>query len=41
MMSIGWVIARWRRARPRSLLDNTPLEALLDQLVDTERLHAA
>ncbi|HZV92223.1 MAG TPA: patatin-like phospholipase family protein, partial [Caldimonas sp.] len=22
MMSIGWLIARWRRARPRSLLDN-------------------
>ena len=31
MMSIGWVIARWRRARPRSLLDNRPLEALLEQ----------
>ena len=31
MMSIGWVIARWRRARPRSLLDNKPLEALLEQ----------
>jgi NTE family protein len=39
MMSIGWVIARWRRARPRSLLDNTPLEALLSRLVSTERLH--
>ena len=39
MMSIGWVIARWRRARPRSLLDNTPLEALLADLVDTTRLH--
>ena len=39
MMSIGWVIARWRRARPRSLLDNTPLEALLNKLVSTERLH--
>jgi NTE family protein len=38
MMSIGWVIARWRRARPRSLLDNTPLEGLLRRLVDTERL---
>ena len=23
MLSIGWVIARWRRARPRSLLDNS------------------
>ncbi|MES1163210.1 MAG: patatin-like phospholipase family protein, partial [Rhizobacter sp.] len=37
MMSIGWAIARWRRARPRSLLDNSPLEALLKQLVSTER----
>lgn len=33
MMSIGWAVARWRRARPRSLLDNTPLEALLTRLV--------
>ena len=39
MVSIGWVIARWRRARPRSLLDNRPLEALLKDLVDTSRLH--
>ncbi|HEX7437793.1 MAG TPA: patatin-like phospholipase family protein [Caldimonas sp.] len=39
MMSIGWVIARWRRARPRSLLDNKPLEALLHRLFSTERLH--
>src|SRR5450631_4470763 len=39
MMSIGWVIARWRRARPKSLLDNRPLEALLTRLVSTERLH--
>jgi NTE family protein len=39
MMSIGWVIARWRRARPRSLLDNRPLEALLKRLVSTERAH--
>ena len=39
MMSIGWVIARFRRARPRSLLDNKPLETLLGRLVSTERLH--
>jgi len=38
MLSIGWVIARWRRARPRSLLDNTPLQGLLTRLVSTERL---
>ena len=39
MMSIGWVIARWRRARPRSLLDNQPLEQLLKRMVNTDRLH--
>ncbi|ODV09454.1 MAG: Patatin [Rubrivivax sp. SCN 70-15] len=38
MMSIGWVIARWRRARPRSLLDNEPLAGLLQRLVPLERL---
>jgi NTE family protein len=38
MLSIGWVIARWRRARPRSLLDNTPLAELLQRLVPLERL---
>jgi|APFre7841882630_1041343.scaffolds.fasta_scaffold03750_2 NTE family protein len=38
MLSIGWAIARWRRVRPRSLLDNAPLAGLLTRLVDTERL---
>ena len=38
MLSIGWVIARWRRARPRSLLDNSPLGELLEQVVTLERL---
>ena len=38
MLSIGWIIARWRHARPRSLLDNAPLARLLDRLVDTGRL---
>lgn len=38
MLSIGWVIARWRRARPRSLLDNSPLEDLLRRLVDIDRV---
>ena len=38
MMSMGWVIARWRRAKPRSLLDNEPLSQLLGRLVSTERL---
>jgi NTE family protein len=38
MMSLGWVIARWRRARLRSLLDNSPLEGLLNQMVAVQRL---
>jgi NTE family protein len=38
MMSIGWIIARWRKLRPRSLLDNSPLEAMLGRWVSTERL---
>ncbi|MES1163762.1 MAG: patatin-like phospholipase family protein, partial [Rhizobacter sp.] len=41
MMSIGWVIARWRRVRPRSLLDNRPASLLLRRMVSTERLHEA
>ncbi|MEO6662772.1 MAG: patatin-like phospholipase family protein [Rubrivivax sp.] len=40
MVSIGWVIARWRRARPRSLLDNEPLAELLQRLVPLENLPA-
>lgn len=38
MFTIGWAIARWRRARPRSLLDNAPLEDLLRRTVELERL---
>ncbi len=38
MLSIGWVIARFHRARPRSLLDNAPLATLLGKLISTERL---
>ncbi|MBT9487814.1 MAG: patatin-like phospholipase family protein [Rubrivivax sp.] len=38
MLSLGWVLARWRKLRPRSLLDNTPLEGLLHRLVPLERL---
>ena len=40
MLSVGWLIARWRRARPRSLLDNAPLAALLQRLVPLDRLPA-
>lgn len=38
MLSVGWVIARWRKARPKSLLDNEPLGRLLDELVPLDRL---
>ena len=38
MFTLGWAIARWRRARPRSLLDNTPLEDLLRRMIPFERL---
>lgn len=38
MMSLGWALARWRRTRPRSLLDNTPLRGLLQRWIPLERL---
>ncbi len=38
LFSIGWLIARWRRARPKSLLDNSPAANLLRRMVSTERL---
>lgn len=39
LWSLGWVIARWRRLRPRSLLDNSPLAELLQRMVHLDRLH--
>jgi NTE family protein len=38
MLSVGWLVARWRRARPKSLLDNSPLADLLRQAVPLDRL---
>jgi len=38
LFTIGWALARWRRARPRSLLDTEPLEALLHRLVPIQRV---
>jgi NTE family protein len=38
LLSLGWVLARWRRMRPRSLLDNAPLEKLLVKMVPLVRL---
>ncbi len=37
MLSIGWLIARWTRVRPRSLLDSSPLIGLLKDLIAIER----
>ncbi|WP_345063334.1 patatin-like phospholipase family protein [Acidovorax lacteus] len=37
-LSAGWAFARWRKLKPRSLLDNTPLASLLRELVPMERL---
>ena len=38
LLSLGWLLAKWRRVKPRSLLDNTPLHDLLARLVPLERL---
>ncbi len=38
LLSLGWLIARWRRLKPKSLLDNSPLEELLKELVPLERI---
>jgi NTE family protein len=38
LFSLGWALARWRRARPRSLLDNEPLRHFLPTLFRTDRL---
>jgi hypothetical protein len=29
LLSLGWLLAKWRRIKPRSLLDNAPLAELL------------
>ncbi len=38
MMSMGWAIARMRRLRPRSMLDNAPLHRLLGEMIDLDRI---
>lgn len=40
MMSLGWAVARWRRTRPNSLLDNSPLGRLLNRWIRMDRLDA-
>jgi NTE family protein len=41
LFSIGWLVARWRRVRPRSLLDNAPAADLLARMVDTAQIKQA
>ncbi len=38
LLSMGWVIAKWRRLKPKSLLDNSPLAILLEKMVPLERI---
>lgn len=38
LLSLGWAVAKWRRVKPKSLLDNTPLHELLGTLVPLERI---
>jgi NTE family protein len=38
LLSLGWLIAKWRRVKPKSLLDNAPLNELLKKLVPLRRL---
>jgi len=41
LLSIGWLVRRSLRLRPRSLLDNAPLRGLLARMIDSERLARA
>jgi NTE family protein len=38
LLSVGWLVNKWRRVPPRSLLDNAPLSGLLADMVPLERL---
>ena len=38
LLSLGWMFAGWARHKPRSLLDNAPLAALLTATLDFEQL---
>jgi NTE family protein len=40
MLTIGWAIRRSRRLRPKSLFDNSPLEQLLERMLDLPRLRS-
>jgi NTE family protein len=41
LMSFGWLLNKWRKSPPTSLLDNAPLEGLLNRMLDLDRLDRA
>jgi NTE family protein len=41
LLSLGWIVRRSLRARPRSLLDNEPLRDLLTRMIDFSRIDLA
>ncbi|WP_395011869.1 patatin-like phospholipase family protein, partial [Undibacterium sp.] len=41
IMSFGWLLNKWRKSPPTSLLDNSPLAGLLHRMLDMERLDQA
>jgi NTE family protein len=41
LLSLGWLVRRSLRMRPKSLLDNTPLAGLIDGMIDAKRLQLA
>lgn len=38
LLSLGWLIAKWRHMKPRSLLNNAPALDLLERIAPLERL---
>ncbi len=41
LMSFGWLLNKWRKSPPTSLLDNSPLAGLLTRMLDMDRLDQA
>lgn len=41
LMSFGWLLNKWRKSPPTSLLDNSPLAGLLTRILDIDRLDRA
>jgi NTE family protein len=41
LLSIGWMLRRSLRMRPKSLLDNSPLRALIERMIDMARMGRA